>query len=370
MTTSNSVTGAQAKWLPRLLTGLGLVVLAAAGTAGATLFGVPLPGGTPTPTAGGGVARAAEQPSGSRLVTNCVGRVDLRSGVVSLYPLQAGRVQSIDVREGQEVSQGDVLLRLDHTAADGKIAEAEAAVKVAETSLDKARGLRPQHEARQAQQKAMIEAAAHSLEGARAERDWKKKLVRDGYAVAEQLQSAEAQVAHAEKMKEAEEKKMDELLRQDPEQEVRGAEAELALQQTRLADARQALDDYVLKAPRAGKVLRIQVGVGEVLGSQAKQAAILFAPAEPRIVRGDLDQEFAYSVKPGQTVLIKDPIHPDQSWSGKVESVSDWYTQQRALGDDPLRARDSQTLECIITLDGDHDLHLGQRVSVEIYEPK
>src|SRR5579871_2761405 len=43
----------------------------------------------------------------------CFGQVDLIHGVTALYPLQAGRVKEVLAEEGQAVSEGAVLLRLE-----------------------------------------------------------------------------------------------------------------------------------------------------------------------------------------------------------------------------------------------------------------
>jgi multidrug efflux pump subunit AcrA (membrane-fusion protein) len=81
----------------------------------------------------------------------CFGQVDLLNGVTALYPLQPGRVRDVLVQEGQTVSEGAVLLRLEDGPARSRLAEAQAAVEEAKLRLDQAHKLPQQHVNRIAQ---------------------------------------------------------------------------------------------------------------------------------------------------------------------------------------------------------------------------
>ena len=48
----------------------------------------------------------------------CFGHADVEDGVAALYPLQPGQVEKVQVKEGQEVRAGDVLVSLDRRLAD------------------------------------------------------------------------------------------------------------------------------------------------------------------------------------------------------------------------------------------------------------
>src|SRR5262245_66152477 len=47
----------------------------------------------------------------------CLGRIDVEGGVLDLAPVRAGQVAELLVKEGEEVSAGTVLLRLDEELA-------------------------------------------------------------------------------------------------------------------------------------------------------------------------------------------------------------------------------------------------------------
>ena len=111
--------------------------------------------------------------------------------------------------------------------------------------------------------------------------------------------------------------------------------------------------------------MRLQVGVGEWLGSVPKQSAVQFLPAGPRIVRAEVEQEFANRVSVGQAAEVHDDSKAGPTWRGKVARMSDWYTHRRSIVQEPLQFNDVRTLECIIQLDAHAQMpKIGQRVRV------
>src|SRR5262249_47277949 len=120
-----------------------------------------------------------------------------------------------------------------------------------------------------------------------------------------------------------------------------------------------------LRAPAKGKILRILVNTGDLLVAQPKQAAIQFCPEAPRIIRAEIEQEYASRVALGQVALIKDDSAADTEWTGKVTRLSDWYTHRRLILQEPLQFNDVRTLECIIELSpSKKPPRIGQRVRV------
>ena len=151
---------------------------------------------------------------------------------------------------------------------------------------------------------------------------------------------------------------------------MRLLEIKVTRAEAQLEQAKAALADYVLTAPRAGTVLRIAVGRGDTLAGPTRQAAVQFCPDEPRIIRAEVEQAFASQIAEGQSARIEDDTHAAGSWTGKVRHVADWFTQKRSMMPDPMQYNDVRMLECIVTLDpGQPRLRLGQRVRVFIQVP-
>jgi hypothetical protein len=109
------------------------------------------------------------------------------------------------------------------------------------------------------------------------------------------------------------------------------------------------------------------VSEGEVLGPNPRQPAVLFCPSGPRIIRAEVEQEYARFVANGQKATIQDDSTGTGTWHGRVKRLSDWYTQPRPNLPETLPLNDVRTLEAIIELDPNQPpLRIGQRVRVKM----
>jgi HlyD family secretion protein len=297
----------------------------------------------------------------------CFGHVDVEGGVTSLYPLLPGRVASVDVHEGASVKADTILLHMDDRLAAARVREAEAALHAAQAQLDDAGTLPEQQRVKIQEQENAIDGVRHRLAGAREILARKQDLVN-----AEQLSPREASAA-AELVKEleatekAEIGKLRELKLHDPLLVIARAEADVAAKQAQLDQAKRSQDDCLVRAPVNGTALRVLVSAGDVLGSEPKQPTILFCPEGQRIIRAEVEQEFAGRVALGQFASVQDDASSGATWKGKVTRISDWYTHRRSILQEPFQFNDVRTLECLITLDpGQPALRIGQRVRVAL----
>jgi multidrug resistance efflux pump len=297
----------------------------------------------------------------------CFGQVDLEHGVTAIYPLQPGRVIEVLVQEGQTVSEGTPLFRMEDRLARSRLKEAQAALDEAELRLEQARKAPRQQRSRIAQQQDAVEAMRHRLSAARHQYTRQQELQKKQLVDANDLAVTEDHVHELEAMLRGEEKRLDELKDQDPTDEVRRAEKEVVAMRARRDQAQIGLDDCVLKAPRKGTVLRLLTGPGDVLSGQTKQPAVQFAIEGQQVVRADVEQEFIGRVKVGLSAVIEDESNTRQAWRGKVERVANWITQRRAVMQEPFQFNDVRTIETLITLDPNQPpLRIGQRVRVRI----
>jgi HlyD family secretion protein len=293
------------------------------------------------------------------------GHVDVKGGVIPLYPLQPGRVVKVEVQDNQEVKAAAPLFQMDETLARETVAEAEAAVTAAEAQLKQAK-LQPQQHAKQIEgQEAVIAAREHELTVARLKRDHAREMVNKGLTREDLAKMADEAVKGLEDALKGEKAKLDGLKTIDPTVGVIRAEQDLKVSKANLKKARFGLSECTLKAPCDGTVLRLLVNEGETLGTNPHQPAIYFCPKKPRIVRAEVEQEFASGVALYQNASIQDDTRSGPTWKGKVVQVSDWFTKRRSIWLEPLQFNDVRTLECIIELDpATPPLRIGQRVRV------
>jgi multidrug resistance efflux pump len=295
----------------------------------------------------------------------CFGHIDTEQGTIPLYPVQPGRVLRVEVHDNQEVKRGAVLIRMEDTVARETLDEAEADLIAAQAQLTYARSLVDQHKKQIEGQKAVLKAREHELAAARIKRNEAKRLADIELARAEDVTIAEESVKALESTLEAEKAKLEGLEKIDPQVAIIRADADVKVREARVRKAQFALKECAITAPCDGTVLRLLTTVGEALGSNARQPALNFCPAGPRIVRAEIEQEFANRAVPGEPALIQDDTRTSPLWKGKVVRVSDWYTQRRSILMEPLQFNDVRTLECIIELDPTTPpLKIGQRVRV------
>jgi multidrug resistance efflux pump len=316
-----------------------------------------------------GRAAGSKGPS-SELRPTAVGQVDTEQGVKSLYPLLPGLVVHVEAHENDEVEEGAPLFYLDDKLAQFQVQEAEDDLKAAEEQLAKAEEGRALQRAKLEGQRAVIVAKEHQLKGARSKFEEAKRLNENKnlkMVSDETLSSASEIVASLEATIAAEKANLRGIETMNPEHDITLARLNVEAKRAQQKKALYALRHCTMWAPCKGTVLRILVSAGEVLPSTPRQPAVWFCPSGPRIVRAEVEQEFARFVTVGQSAVIQDDSTGTGSWRGRVKRLSDWYTQRRSIFPEPLQLNDVRTLEAIIEIDPNQPhLRIGQRVRVRI----
>jgi multidrug resistance efflux pump len=310
---------------------------------------------------------ATNPQNGGGNVIVAMGLVDVEQGVSRLMVEMPGRIRKIEAKENQVYNQGDVLLAVDDTTPKLKHAQAMKAVTLAEKKLAQAKLGVAIAEAETKAQQAVVDAAVsreetykNRLKDVKNVEQAPKATVREmedavresGFAVKaerEKLKVIDARIAFA---------KSDETL----------AQTQVDIQTEQLKEAEKAINDCVLKAPFKGKVLRIRARLGELVGPTMLEPLIEFCPEAPRIIRGEISQEFAAAAKVGQMCKITDDSRTNSNvWTGKVERLGDWFAPRRSILFEPLQLNDQRTVECIIVVDANSEqLRIGQRVRISL----
>lgn len=321
------------------------------------------------------------------------GHVDVDGKPVEIYPLQPGRVEEVHVKENQIVGVAapmdgqnlftqiaaaadrasgeargvkkdgkDVLFRMNTRQAVSQMNAAKAALAVADAQLKQAEDQKKQHAELIVQQTAAVAAKKAELTKAQAMHDRAKQI--ENLSNKHDVAIAAALVEEATQSIKAAEAKLRGLEALNVQLDIDRAAGDVQAKKELVEQARIALDECFVVAPGNGTILRLMVNKGDVLGPTARQPAILFCPSGKRIIRAEVEQEWAARVQDGQRVLVQDDARLSGEWRGTVRSISDWYSHRRSILLEPRQFNDVRTLEVLVELDDDQGLRIGQRVRV------
>jgi HlyD family secretion protein len=215
------------------------------------------------------------------------GRVQPRT-MVDLSADITGRIVSLRVREGDMVTRGQLLLRIDP-------AQFEAAVQRAEASLASVR-------AQAAQSRANALQAQRDL--ARSEEILKAN---PSSITSEAMERLRTQAEITEAVAEASRHSVDQAL-------------------AGLTDAKNNLTKTTILAPMSGRVTRLNVEEGEtaIMGTMNKDAATLLTISDMSVLetRVRVDETDVARVQIGDSTVIRIDAFPDTSFLGRVVQIS------------------------------------------------
>ena len=292
--------------------------------AGATLLPLGLMRGP------GGNATAAEQPAeAERASLVAMARLEPASRVVHVAAAADDIIGQILVSEGEEVAAGQTLVVL------GSNALREAEREAARLKLERV-GLKPYEiEAQRARGRA-IEAR---LEHARAEVERQRGLSEKGFSAGDEYRAALLKVRLAE-----EELREARAILQELEagQDLQRREAENELEQ-----ANSQVEKTVIRAPIAGRILKVLVRPGERSGSsslvQMGETREMYAVAEVHAT--DIRH-----VAEGQRARFTSAALPD-AIDGVVDQVGVMIYKNDVFGEDPRAPQGLRVFEVRVRLD-------------------
>lgn len=266
-----------------------------------------------------------QAPPASNYAAVARGKIDIEGGLLKLSVPRDGVVAEIKVHEGDQVRKGQLLAMLDTEPAKLAVTSADAEQKQAEAQ---ARLLESRMKA--ADQRAeRLEAAAKAGAGDAQSAD-------DAREAARQLQG-----------------------------ELENARAAAALAVQKLAGARYELAQRSLLAPVDGEIVQRLIQPGTLASPQSGPAFVLL-PAQPRIVRAELNESFVRVVTPGMRAEVVDDSGSGMpALTAHVQRVGTVFGAS-ALEEDPLVRANTRTVECVLVFDQPPpaSARIGQRVLV------
>ncbi|MEN9227953.1 MAG: HlyD family efflux transporter periplasmic adaptor subunit [Gloeomargarita sp. HHBFW_bins_205] len=283
-----------------------------------------------------------------RPMVAALGRIQPEGEVITLSApssIEGARLAELRVREGDRVQAGQVLATLDTTRKrQVEVQLAQAQVAIAQARL----------------QQVLAGAKAGDIQAQRAEigrleAEWQlaqkdfqrsQQLFQEGAIAAADLDRFRLRVETLQKQLQQARGVLASLQEVRPV-DVQLARVQLAEAQQRLALAQVELDLSLIRAPVAGRVLKIHARVGETIGS----AGILdLGRTDRMMVVAEVYETDLPLVRVGQRAVITAAALP-QPVQGTVTSVGWKVAKKDVLNTDPVADVDARVVEVKIALD-------------------
>jgi multidrug efflux pump subunit AcrA (membrane-fusion protein) len=304
----------------------GVVTLGIAALAGLSIFRALTagPGDVPRPSTVENAQRRAaptesakdfRQPLGAATGITGQGIVEPADREVKVGSRVPGLVQKILVKEGDQISQGALLLEL---ASDAE----RAAVSAAKADLDAA----------------VARSATSSATARRVE-----QLAGEGLI------------------------SRDERDRSVNQASVDRAGVEQA--RSRLSEAQARLSQLMVKAPSAGTILKLSVREGEYYSPEGGASLVTLGNLSKVRVRLDIDERFIGSVFVGQPGYVMVEAY-DRKFPGKVVEIAQRMGRKNQRTDDPTERIDTKIREVVVELEDARELVPGLRATGYLSETK
>lgn len=203
--------------------------------------------------------------------------------------VSSGKVDKIYVEEGDEVSEGRLLAKLDTSALELALTEAELAIKQAELAIKQA------------------EAAIKQAETDWKQADYDRRLLKRAEVESRRRKIAESQLEAAGLKIEA------------ADLQLEAANSQLVAAEQALAEAQKQLEEATLTAPFRGVVTSVDVIEGDTVSATTTIAHLIdLATTELNV---ELDEIDIPSVKLGQKAIIELDAFPALNLEGRVASI-------------------------------------------------
>lgn len=329
-----------------------------------------------------------------------LGHVDADPAVVPVGPpisVSLALVDKVLVAEGDHVKPGQALVQFDDSLLRPKLQEAQAALAQARELSKKAELQKQSHAIDVSRQQGAIQAAEQRLKLA-------EDAIRVARGKAERLLNITPNPQNNQPYTQAQK---DQMLREDPdlakgeglvielrakaederkklqalavagtaaESDIRAAAEKVKQAQGAVAEARAAIDACRVTAKVAGVVEQVAAVAGMTYGPTSRSPLMLVVPAKGRVVRAEVEPEFASKLvgAEGKHVKVYDHNNFALVYDGVVRRVSTAFLPKRGSGE-ALVASPTRVLECLIDLPdpnppGQPPLRVGQPVRVSFSE--
>jgi membrane fusion protein (multidrug efflux system) len=239
--------------------------------------------------------------------------------VVSLAPQVAGQVVSLAVSDNQAVKQGELLLQIDPSGYEVKLAEARAQLAAAHSRLDQSKAQFTVDQAKAAEEQAGV--AAAEADANRAESDLRRYQAVESRAVARaSIDLAQDQAsATAANVTVAKNRALAATAQVSLSQaDVQTAEANVQLAEAQVSQANLDLSYTRVTAPEDGHITHRSVEMGNY--AQPGLPLLAIVPTQLWIIANFKETQLDL-MRPGEPVDISADAYPGHVFHGHVDSI-------------------------------------------------
>lgn len=292
------------------------------------------------------------------------GNIDIRT--VELSFRVSGRIQSMDVDEGDTVHPGQVIATLDARPYHIALEKAQALQQAAQANLDLLQaGYRSEQIARAQQQVKQLQSAYHY-----AQRSYQRFLsLRRQQAISQdQLDSAKNQRDQAQADLKAAEQQLAQYQQGNRPQQIEQAQAQLQEAQANVDQAKLNVSDTQLQAPSDGTILVRAHQPGAIVATGT--TVFTLALNHPLWVKTYVDEVNLGQARPGREVFITTDSAPNHIYHGHIGFVSPTAEfTPKTVQTEKLRTSLVYRLRIIVD-DSDNRLRQGMPVTVRFEQTK
>jgi HlyD family secretion protein len=271
-------------------------------------------------------------------------------------------VSTVNVKEGDWVKQGELLVQLANDFELAAVAVAEADLAAERANLARTfKGLRVEDREAVAAESQVARSRSELSVGVLARIEL---LAKSGAVSVDELDRARRQ---------AQAKATDARLRAaeagSRTEDTTFARARVQASEARVAQAKATLERLAVRASVEGEVLQVKVRPGELYNVQGSaEPLLILGDTRTLRVRMDVDERDIARVKPNAAAWVTADAFGSRRFPGKVVEIGRRFGRKNIRTDDPIEKNDTKILEVVIELEGKELLIPGQRVMSYITE--
>jgi HlyD family secretion protein len=288
------------------------------------------------------------------------GNVDIRQVQLAFH--STGRIQRIDVEEGDTVKAGQLLAAVDPARYQSALQQLQAEVAAQQQVVARLEsGTRPQEIA---EAKAKVTAAEAKLHETTVTFERLQKLVKKRGVSQQQVDDAQSAYLSAQANLNAARQALDLAVQGPRVEDIAVAKASLQAKQAAVALARQELEDTKIYAPTAGVIRDRILQPGDM--AFPATPVLTLALVDPLWIRAYVPESDLGKIRPGMAADITTDSFPGKVYKGWIGYISPTAEFTPKTVETPaLRTRLVYQVR-VFACNGDNQLRLGMPASVRL----